>query len=65
MSWTINPEWEKLGPEHDVKFVFHREAYRFGNGPPPTERLELNPDWTASEQKGIYINLLTGETHEL
>lgn len=34
-KYTINPEWEKLGPEHNIGFDFEREYKEFNIGPAP------------------------------
>ena len=34
-KYTINPEWKKLGPEHNIGFDVVREYKEFNTGPAP------------------------------
>lgn len=34
-KYIINPEWEKLGPKHNVEFDVEREYKEFNIGPAP------------------------------
>ena len=34
-KWVINPEWEKLTPEHDINFASEKDYQCFNIGPEP------------------------------